>query len=509
MYERPLLAGGRPLRLDREQQLAVGTALLRDLTIISGGPGTGKTSIVLTLLRCLVRCGYRPERIALAAPTGRAAQRLGDALGAGLGALPGANDDGSPDGGLRDLGASTLHQLLAYRPSRNLFGRHSENPIPADVVIVDEVSMVGLVLMARLLEALEPGAKLILLGDKDQLPSVEAGAVLAGLLPDGRATGFGPELVRRLGECFPNLPVPTADGEQPLQDAVVLLETNHRSQPEIREAAQAINRRDADVVDRLPVLTFPEGVAPGVWWDRLESTGGCWLLEQTHGTPAELRGFLQPWAEQAYFRSTLDGHSLADLVRATELPATADVAAPPEDWRRLFVLLERFRLLTLVRDGPWGSVDINRALDQQLRPRLDPEARGGLFAGAPVLITRNDPVRQLNNGDVGLALRCRGGGLRVLFPRQGGMVALPEESLPAHEPGFALTIHKSQGSEYGRVLVVLPPEGGRRLLTKELIYTAITRARSLAVLCGTRPVLRLAISRQVVREAGLLASLEA
>src|SRR5205814_5000064 len=135
--------------------------------------------------RCLVRCGYRPERIALAAPTGRAAQRLGDALRSGLDRLAGARDEGSPDRSLSELGAGTLHQLLAYRPSRNLFGRHAENPIPAEVVIVDEVSMVGLVLMTQLLQALEPGAKLILLGDKDQLPSVEAGAVLAGLLPDG------------------------------------------------------------------------------------------------------------------------------------------------------------------------------------------------------------------------------------------------------------------------------------------------------------------------------------
>ena len=164
----------------------------------------------------------------------------------------------------------------------------------------------------------------------------------------------------------------------------------------------------------------------------------------------------------------------------------------------------RFRLLTLVREGPWGAVEINRCLDQMLRPRLGPGARGGLFAGAPVLIGRNDPMRQLNNGDVGLALRGPGGELRVVFPRQGGFVSFAEESLPAHELGFALTVHKSQGSEYGNVLVVLPPEGGRRLLTKELVYTAITRAKSLAVLCGTRDVLRLAIGRQVVREAGML-----
>ncbi len=505
---RPLLVAGRPLRLDSDQLLAVGTALLRNLAIISGGPGTGKTSIVLTLLRCLIRCGYPPERIALAAPTGRAAQRLGDALRTGLDQLPGVTEDGSPDQRLRLLSASTLHQLLAYRPSRNLFGRHAENPIPADVVIVDKVSMVGLVLMAQLLQALEPGAKLILLGDKDQLPSVDAGAVLASLVPDGRLTEFGPELAGQLNECFPDLTIPATEAQRPLRDCVVLLQTNHRSQKQIRDAAYAINRRQVEILDRLPLVVFPDGMPPGAAWDHVEAAGGCWLLEQTLGTPAELRSFLASWTEQAYFRSTQDGTSLADLVGAVKLPDVLDGAATPTDeLRRLFVLLERFRLLTLVREGPWGSIDINRFLDQQLRPRLDPDARGGLFAGAPVLITRNDPVRQLNNGNVGLALRRRHGELRVVFARPGGLVAFAEEALPAHELGFALTVHKSQGSEYANVLVVLPPEGGRRLLTKELVYTAITRAKALAVLCGTREVLRLAIGRQIVREAGMLETL--
>jgi exodeoxyribonuclease V alpha subunit len=500
LVERPLLSAGRPLQLDEEQRLAVGTALLRNLVIISGGPGTGKTSIVLTLLRCLIRRGYAPDRIALAAPTGRAAQRLGDALRAGLEALPGAKDESSPDRRLGELRTSTVHQLLAYRPSRNVFARHAENPIPADVVIVDEVSMVGVVLMAQLLQALEAGAKLILLGDKDQLPSVEAGAVLAALVPDGRSAGFGPGLARQLAAALPEAKVPAAADDRPLRDCVVLLKTNHRSQREIRAAADAINRRDGELIDRLPVLSFADGVSPGVCWDRVESACGCWVLEQTLGTAGELRAFLHGWADQAYFRSRHDGTTLGDLIRAPLSDASADVA-------RMFVLLERFRLLTLVREGPWGSVEINQCLDQMLRPRLDPAARGGLFAGSPVLITRNDPVRQLNNGDVGLTLRDRRGAIRVVFARQGGYLVLGEESLPAHEPGFALTVHKSQGSEYGNVLVVLPPEGGRRLLTKELLYTAITRAKSLAVLCGTRAALKYAIGRHIVREAGMLQSL--
>jgi exodeoxyribonuclease V alpha subunit len=474
------LPDGRAMQLDREQQTALETALTRPLAIISGGPGTGKTSIVLTLLRCLVRQGVAPERIALAAPTGRAAQRLGDALRLGLARLSTA-----ADASLRTVTAGTLHQLLGYRPNRNLFTRHSENPIPADVVVVDEVSMVGLVLMAQLFQALAVGTRLVLLGDKDQLPSVDAGAVLASLVADN----------------------PRSASAADLGAWIVMLQTNHRSQPEIRAAAQAINVCDADIVDRLPTLQFPAEPIPAAWWANLEARGGCCLLEQALATPAELRGFLQHWAEQAYFRSAPGGATLAELVRAVEEDdSPEDAPQQQERLRLLFALLERYRLLTLVREGPWGCDDINRFCDQYLRPRLDADARGGLFAGAPVLIARNDATHGLFNGDVGLALRRRGS-LRVVFPRQDSFVAFPAEALPAHELGFALTVHKSQGSEYAHVMVVLPPEGGRRLLTKELLYTAVTRARSLAVLCGTKEVLRLAIGRRVVRESGLLGAL--
>ena len=481
------VVAGQPLRLDHDQQRALETALSSDLAIISGGPGTGKTSIVLTLLRCLVRGGMDPARIALAAPTGRAAQRLTDALRTGLARLPSANDPASPDVRLRDLAATTLHQLLGYRPTRNIFTRHNENPIPADVVIVDEVSMVGLVLMAQLFQALGPKTKLILLGDKDQLPSVEAGAVLANLVPDGNRTGSD--------SC------PTTS----LHHRVVLLQTNHRSQQQIREIAQAINQQDASITDRLSPLVFPGDGALESHWHNLEQQGGCWLLEQTLGSAHELRGFLQHWAEQTYFRSRWEGATLAEMIETIELDSSALADTPAQSHcKQLFALLERFRLLTLVREGAWGCDDINRFLNQHLRPRLKADARTELFAGAPVLITRNDATRGLHNGDVGITLRHKDGGLRVLFQRNDGYVSFPAEALPTHELGFALTVHKSQGSEYAHVMVVLPPTGGKRLLTKELVYTAITRAKSLAVICSTKEVLKFAISRKIIRESGLL-----
>ena len=380
---------------------------------------------MLTLLRCLVRGGIAPERIALAAPTGRAAQRLSDSLRSGLDRLAAFKDAASADAPLRNLQASTLHHLLGYRPTRNEFARHRENPIAADVVIVDEVSMVGLVLMSHLFDkTLDPKTKLVLLGDKDQLPSVEAGAVLANLVGE-RSTA-------------------ASQAADSVADHVVLLQTNHRSQPKIREAAQAINAQDAGIVDRLPVLHLAhDAIDP---WTTLDAEGGCWLLEQTHGSPNELRGFLQHWATQAYFRSRLDGCSLAEMIDAIELTDTA--ALKPEETarlRRLFTLLDRYRLLTLVRDSAWGCDEINRFLDIMLKPKLGGSERSGLFAGAPVLITRNDAARGLYNGDVGITLRNNRGDLNVLFERQDGFLAIPAEALPAHELGFALTVLQEPG----------------------------------------------------------------
>lgn len=443
----------QPFPLDADQVKALQTALASNLTIISGGPGTGKTSIVLALLGCLVCGGVAPDRIALAAPTGRAAQRLSDAL------------RGGTEAEVRGLAATTIHHLLAYRPARNEFARHRENPIPADVVIVDEASMIGLVLMAQLFQAVEPGAKLILLGDKDQLPSVDAGAVLAHLVPDD------------------------GKGQSILGERVVVLRTNHRSQAEIRAAADAINRQDARIVERLPALAL----------DQLGQAIGCRLLEQKARTPAELRGFLHHWIEAAYFRPRPDGPSLGQMLDDVEIGADAE-----PDHARLLQALDRFRLLTLVREGPWGSSDINAFLEMVVRPRLDAGSRTGLFVGAPVLITRNDAATGLFNGDVGITVRQQGGGLRVIFARNDGCLAFAPESLPAHELAFALTVHKAQGSEYANIMVVLPPSAGRRLLTKELVYTGITRAKSLAVLCAARDVLEFAVGRRIVRESGLI-----
>ncbi|MFL5240845.1 MAG: exodeoxyribonuclease V subunit alpha [Gemmataceae bacterium] len=511
LADNPPINKGHALRLNDGQQIGLALALLRNFVILSGGPGTGKTSIIFTLLRCLLRSGIAPDRIALAAPTGLAAQRLTDAIRRGFAGLPGLGNEAGPVASLKDIRAQTLHRLLQYQPSLGLFRHHAENPLPFDVVIVDEVSMIGLVLMAQLFAAVAPQTKLILLGDKDQLPSVEAGALLAHLAPaDGRQR-YSADTLARLAELLPAVKLPTSGAEHPLRDVLVMLDENFRSGKQIQEVAQAINRQDQTLLDRLSSFTLlrkvkvqdsTEPSGPSSFADVAEQ-GGCWLMETKPGSSTEWKRTLMQWAEHHYLFPQNNGESYLELIRrcqAVELEPSEELN---RNLNQLFAYLGQARILTLIREGAWGCEGINDYLSRVLRPRFDSAGNSPLFAGAPVLVTRNDYHRELFNGDVGIALRTAEGGYRVYFQRCDEFLSFPIETLPAHELAFALTVHKSQGSEYGQVLLVLPHEGGRRLLTKELIYTGITRAKDLAILCGSKEVLAAALSRKTNRTSGL------
>ena len=446
--------------LNIEQRRAVKLALQRPLTIISGGPGTGKTSIVGSLLRCLVRLGIAPDHIALAAPTGRAAQRMSDSIHQKLHGIPTPLDEADTALIQHNPKAKTLHQLLGYSPRSGYFSRHEENPLPFEVVIVDEVSMVGLSLLAQLLRALPKESRLVLLGDQDQLPSVEAGAWLAHL-----------KLTK-----FPNV--------------LVMLETNYRSQQEIQTLAATINRQEISKIDQIKSISLEEDET-----QRFANRSGCWQLDPGSDL-ATWRSVLKSWTDQHFGkvdgdRSFLE-NAAACIINEGQIPP--EVAG-------LFALVEKARILTFIREGPWGAAGVNQTIARFVRPSAE---RGSLFAGAPVMIIRNDYELGLFNGDVGLTLPAAGGGWCVVFPRAGNYMAVGADRLPAYELAFALTVHKSQGSEYDRVMLVAPPEGGQRLLTKELIYTGLTRAKSLAILCGPASVFRSAIGRKAERTSGVM-----
>jgi len=499
LVENPLLDREGPLAasiaLSAEQQTALGLALTRNLTVISGGPGTGKTFLIFTLLRCLVRLNLRPEELYLAAPTGRAARRIKDFLTTGLRQLRAPTDQ---DARLEHIEASTLHGLLGYRPSDGTFRHHAYNPLRAQAVIVDEVSMVDVALMARLLEALPLSARLILLGDKDQLPPVGVGAVLATLIPGAEHAGVTLQTQARLKQLFPQLPPLEVNPRS--RDAVALLRENFRSQSHIRELAARVNAGDVTAVDLLqplPPLRMDAVGRPA--WPTVEGQG-CWKLEAHAATAGELQQVAEAWWRSHYGEPLVgERRSFVELVRrfqvAPELERESLLTA-------LFDVLEATRILTAVRRGPYGCEELNARLLQLLRVEMGTVQGATGLVGAPLMVTRNDPVRGLFNGDVGVVLAEPDGRLRAAFRRSCGHVLFGLETLPQLEGAFATTVHKGQGSEYRHVLFVLPPDERHALLSRELVYTAITRAKEQVTFYGTSASLRKAVATFAQRESG-------
>lgn len=433
----PLLEAGLARVFHRpdseEQRRAVRIALSQWITVLTGGPGTGKTTTVAGLLALLTEQaehgGRRRPRIALAAPTGKAAARLQEAVRVEVENL--AAVDRARVSGLQ---AVTLHRLLGFRPGTSArFKHHRGNRLPHDVVVVDETSMVSLTLMARLLEAVRPETRLILVGDPDQLASVEAGAVLADLVD-----GLGERTDVRIAE----------------------LVTSHRFGASIGQLAQAVRAGDGERV--LALLT----------------AGGEHIEFVDTEQPAEaLRAVLVP-------------HAMRVRAAAGSGDATAALAA-----------LEEHRLLCAHREGPSGVRFWNHQVERWLAEATGESFYAPWYLGRPVLVTANDYGLGLYNGDTGVTLLA-GDGLRVAIAGADKVQQFATSRLSDVETMHAMTIHKSQGSQADEVTVLMPPEDSR-LLTRELLYTAITRAKRKVRIVGTAAEVRAALDRRVVRASGL------
>ncbi|HEY6986406.1 MAG TPA: exodeoxyribonuclease V subunit alpha, partial [Rhodanobacteraceae bacterium] len=449
------------LATDR-QALATALAQIERVVLLTGGPGTGKTTTVARMLVLAVEIAERRGealRVALAAPTGKAAARLSEALRESYAHLQAQRRIDAAQRAALPSAASTLHRLLGGRPDSVRFAHHDANPLAADLVIVDEASMVDLPLMCKLARALKPSARLILLGDRDQLPSVETGDVLAALCDaagDGRA--WPDRVARRLAAAL-GTDVAVGNAENPL--IRVELDRSHRQSAELDVSAMSASIRGGDAAS--VVAGLREGSYRGVHW-----------------------------------HSGRDA-ALATFVLETTLPHYRAIAAAP-DVATALAMLRRQRVLTAVRDGDAGSAVLNARLAQALQ---GPGARAdAFFHGRPVMIRENSYRHRLYNGDVGLVWRDADGGLRVWFETDAGPRAWLPAALPAHESAFALTVHKSQGSEFDHVLLVLP-ERSVRVASRELIYTGITRARRSLTLWVNETVLTEAISRRAQRWSGL------
>jgi exodeoxyribonuclease V alpha subunit len=445
-----------PGQADHRQRLAAQSAVLHRFAVVAGGPGTGKTTTVARIVALLAEqaaaAGTSVPLVALAAPTGKAAARLEEAVHEEAAKLDVSD---AVRAQLFAAQASTLHRLLGWRPgSRSRFRHHRGTP--HDVVIVDETSMVSLSLMARLVEAVRPGARLVLVGDPGQLTSIEAGAVLGDIV--------GPAAERAIDVSADDLPAGATIG-----GCIVVLDRVHRFGGAIGAVADAIRRGDSDAV--IEALTdAPDEVT----WLRVDvaAPDAPAALAPIHG------------AAVGAARGVID-------------------AAREGDARRALEALGSFRVLCAHRRGPYGVAMWMDRIERWLAADVeDFGAEGRWYVGRPLLVTENDYGLRLYNGDTGVVIATESGRVSAAFERRGEVVEFSPSRLAAVDTVYAMTIHKSQGSQFTAAAVLLPDETSP-ILTRELLYTAVTRARERLILAGTEEAIRAAVSRPVARASGL------
>jgi len=466
MHLRELFPDMTDGELDR-QALAAVLGVTRRLTIVSGGPGTGKTTTVLRLIDLAQQLDPNLT-VALAAPTGKAAGRLAEVI---------ASENVPADVRERLPGEpQTLHRLLGYNPTRQALRHDAMKPLPYDLVVVDEASMVDLGLMARLVDALAPQARLVLVGDRDQLASVEAGAVLGDIC--SVANGFEAGEAKRL-ETLLGAELPRAEGAvSPISASIALLKRNYR-------------------FGEGPIGHFADAVMAGDTQAALVAAQKS--IPSPHGGEGQGEGYSREAAVSplGWNSVTNEKQLIAALARVTGqcFRPMLDAKSPQEAHDRF----NRFRLLAAERRGVFGVEGLNARVENL----LGVHAIDAWYRGRPVLITENDYELGLYNGDFGLAWPNDDDRLMVwVAASDGDLRAVSPARLPAHETCYAMTVHKAQGSEFDRIALVLPPRHSA-VVTRELLYTAVTRARRNVEIWATEAALLSAIERRIRRASGL------
>lgn len=472
---------------------AVATAALRRFTVITGGPGTGKTTTVARVLAILLM--INPDlTIAVAAPTGKAAARIGEAIArekermvSGR-ILEGISPDLNGAELLRRIpsGAATIHRLLGSVQESPYFRHNSENPLPFDVVVIDEASMVDLPLMAKTMDALGKESRLILLGDKSQLASVEIGVVFGDICSVENVDFFSPQSVSAIRELS-GLEVASSEKKGWIEGCIIELKENFRFGRDsgIARLSTAVNRGDGNEV--MDVLKEARGDG-----DEVSS-----VLKEA-GSDSEIK-----WITKTPTRRESLKKKLKDIIvnRCKGLFGGSSV-------EECIKVLESFKVLSPLRKGPFGVVSLNGIIEEILwEEKLIPKG-ARYYPGKPLIVMKNDYGLHLYNGDVGVIGKDEKKDLRAYFPRGddgpaiGGYRGILPGRLPEHETVYAMTVHKSQGSEFDEVLLILPPEGSP-VLTRELLYTAITRARKRVEIWGGEEVIRKCVAERIERVSGM------
>jgi exodeoxyribonuclease V alpha subunit len=494
------LFGEPPEGMDVDwQKAACALALRGRLTVITGGPGTGKTYTAARLLALLLALHPQPAglKVALAAPTGKAAARLRQSIEQSLAELQPRLGDGLDLVGLTQrIGpAKTLHALLGARPDTRQFQHDANHPLDVDVLIVDETSMVHLEMMAALLQALPPTARLVLLGDKDQLASVEAGAVLGDLCTGAEQPGYSADTVAFVlaasGERLPLVDPHGAARLPPLAQHTVMLRHSRRFGGAIGQLAQAVNAGRTVAAQAL----LREDASGAIWSASAHANGPV-----GPDTVLALAVKGRPGAPASY----------ADYARLlAQRPPAVDLGTDPvahTAWvKSVLRAWDHCRVLCAVHSGPWGDRELNQGIQRALARAGWLHPAGDWFVGRPVMVTRNDGALGVFNGDVGVVLPTahEGQALRAYFLDGSHLRSVAVSRLAHVETAFAMTVHKSQGSEFQHTVLVLPP-GAREAVSRELVYTGITRARTHLSLVEAEPgLLVAAIGQRLARASGL------
>ena len=449
------------------QCMAALTAVFKGFVVIAGGPGTGKTTTIAKIIALLNAMSEdRQPDVLLAAPTGKAAARLSESMRVSVNRLDGQfNAKTDPP-----LEAYTIHRLLKPIPGSNQFQHNADNPLPADIVAVDEASMVDLALMAKLMAALPSQARFILVGDQDQLASVASGSVLGDICRKSTLRGFSEAWLKKIAPIM-NISFERLRGHcqagPALQDCIVQMQKSFRfdAQGGISALSRAVNQGDADQAIKL----LGNKNAREIKWDQPLSS---------HFSAKAMRAVIKGYA---------------DYTQAKD---------PAEALKRF----NRFQILCTVNHGPQGVEALNRIAEAALHQEgcIKPDAPW--YKGRPVLITRNDYRLGLFNGDIGITWPTSEAdlnGMAVFFPGpDGNLRSFAPHRLPEHDTVYAMTVHKSQGSEFNQVLLVMP-EKDYPVLTRELLYTGLTRAKQRLIVWGSEAVLRTAVTRRISRSSGL------
>jgi len=463
-------AGGPDL-----QRVAAATAVLRNFAVLAGGPGTGKTTTVARILALLheqaASAGRPTPRVALTAPTGKASSRLAEAVQAEADALDISDLTRRV---LESTGSSTLHRLLGYQPGRQRFRHDPGNQLPHDVVVVDESSMVSLWLMAKLLGAVRDTTRVILVGDPHQLASVEAGAVLGDVVgPAASGLHLRPAARQALTSVLDEAVAAVDPGPQvSMGDGIVVLRRVHRFGAAISTLASAVERGDDDGV--LACLREPSG---SIGWVEFDTTRGPIGREIT------------------VVRRAVVGAARAVVEAARHNRADEALSA-----------LRSVQVLCAHRRGPAGASRWRSEIERWLRAEITGYAGGPWYAGRPLVVTENDYGLGVFNGDTAVVVDIGGGRLRAVLARRDGHLEVRPSRLASADSLHAITIHKAQGSQFSSVIVVLP-DAASPVLTRELFYTAVTRAEKQLMVVGTEAAIRAAVTRPVARGSGLEARL--